>query len=109
MPDELEGRLAGDFLFSDALTETDIRAFVALIRFDAAYHGLFKTNRREIRDYPRLSAYLAGMVNVPGDRETMDMDHILQGYYPIKALNPRGVVPKPPMHVRAMLDVALKN
>ena len=57
MLDELEARLTGDYLFGHRLTETDIRAFVTLIRFDAAYHGLFKTNRRRIADYPRLSAY----------------------------------------------------
>jgi putative glutathione S-transferase len=55
MLDALEGRLTGDYLFGDRLTETDIRTFVTLIRFDAAYHGLFKTNRRRIADYPRLS------------------------------------------------------
>jgi putative glutathione S-transferase len=43
MLDELEARLAlGPFLFGARLTESDIRLFVTLIRFDAAYHGLFK-------------------------------------------------------------------
>lgn len=50
MLEELEDRLTGDFLFGDTLTETDIMAFFTLVRFDAAYHGLFKTNRRQIRD-----------------------------------------------------------
>jgi putative glutathione S-transferase len=101
---ELEDRLAGDFLFGNALTESDIRAFVTLIRFDAAYHGLFKTNRHQIRDYPRLSAYLARILQIPGVRETVDMDHILHGYYSIKALNPLGVVPKAPAHVTELLS-----
>ena len=52
--DRLEARLDGAFLFGDRFTETDIRLFVTLIRFDAAYHGLFKTNLRRIADYPRL-------------------------------------------------------
>lgn len=56
MLDELEGRLTGDDLFADRLTETDIRTFVTLIRVDAAYNGLVKTNRRRIADYPRLTA-----------------------------------------------------
>ena len=44
MLDELEQRLADgrDFLFGDALTEADIRLFVTLVRFDPAYHGLFR-------------------------------------------------------------------
>lgn len=106
MLDELEVSLTGDYLLGETLTETDIRAFVTLIRFDAAYHGLFKTNRREIRDYPRLSAYLARILAIPGVRETVNIDHIMQGYYSIKALNPLGVVPKPPAHVAALLDAA---
>jgi glutathionyl-hydroquinone reductase len=101
--DDLEARLTGDFLFGDSLTETDIRVFVTLIRFDAAYHGLFKTNRHQIRDYPRLSAYLERILAVPGVAETVNMDHILHGYYSIRALNPTGIVPKPPAHVAAWL------
>ncbi|RYG93281.1 glutathione S-transferase family protein [Loktanella sp. IMCC34160] len=103
MLDALEGQLTGDFLFGNRLTETDIRAFVTLIRFDAAYHGLFKTNRRSIKDYPRLSGYLERIINLPGVRETVDMDHILRGYYSIKALNPNGIVPKAPDHVVDLL------
>lgn len=104
MLDELEDRLTGDFLFGNTLTETDIRAFVTLIRFDSAYHGLFKTNHHQIRDYPKLSAYLERILGIPGVRETVDMDHILKGYYSIKALNPLGVIPRAPMHVQQVLD-----
>ena len=95
--DELEGQLAGrSFLVGDRLTETDIRAFVTLIRFDAAYHGLFKCNRRRIADYPNLSAYLGRMLAVPGIARTVNLDHIKRGYYSIKALNPNGIVPLGP-------------
>ncbi|WP_417522657.1 glutathione S-transferase family protein [Marinovum sp.] len=103
MLDELEDRLSGDFLFGDRLTETDIRAFVTLIRFDAAYHGLFKTNRRQISDYPRLSAYMARILRLPGVAETVDIDHITHGYYSIKALNPTGIRPTGPAHVERLL------
>jgi putative glutathione S-transferase len=104
MLDELESRLTGDYLFGDRLTETDIRTFVTLIRFDAAYHGLFKTNRRRIADYPRLQAHMERILRLPGVRPTVNMAHIKAGYYSIKALNPTGIVPAGPDHVTALLE-----
>jgi len=98
MLDEIEERLADgrDYLLGDPLTETDLRLFVTLIRFDAAYHGLFKCNLRRIADYPALSAYQARILALPGIRDTVSIDHIKRGYYSIKALNPTGIVPVGP-------------
>lgn len=98
MLDELEAHLADgrDFLSGDRLTEADIRLFVTLVRFDAAYHSLFKCNLRRLADYPNLSAYTARIIAIPGVRETVDIDHIKHGYYSVKALNPTGIVPQGP-------------
>ena len=98
MLDELEDRL-GDgrhFLLGDRITEADVRLFVTLIRFDVAYHGLFKCNLRRIADYPALSRYQARILALPGIRETVSVSHIKRGYYSIKALNPTGIVPVGP-------------
>ncbi len=96
--DALETRL-GDgrkFLLGDRLTESDIRLFVTLIRFDPAYHGLFKCNLRRIVDYPNLLAFMKRMRAIPGIESTINLDHIKVGYYSVKALNPSGIVPAGP-------------
>jgi len=95
--DELEQRLAGQqFLVADHLTDTDIRVFVTLVRFDVAYHGLFKCNHQRIRDYPNLWAYTKRIYALPGVAETVNLEHIKQGYYHLTALNPLGIVPMGP-------------
>lgn len=96
--DTLEDRLADGraWLMGDRITETDLRVFVTLVRFDAAYHGLFKCNLRRVADYDRLSAYMLRMLDLPGVRDTVSIDHIKAGYYSIKALNPSGIVPLGP-------------
>lgn len=104
MLERLEARLTGSWLFDERFTETDIRLFVTLIRFDAAYHGLFKTNIKRIADFPRLSAYMARVLRLPGVRETVNIDHIKAGYYSIKALNPTGIVPAGPDHITTLLE-----
>lgn len=97
MLDELEARLAQrPYLVGDGFTEADIRLFVTLVRFDAAYHGLFKCNKHRIADYANLTAYLKRVMAIPGVRDTVNIDHIKRGYYSVKSLNPTGIVPVGP-------------
>jgi glutathionyl-hydroquinone reductase len=97
MLDALEQRLAGrKFLIGEHLTEADVRTFVTLVRFDNAYHGLFKCNRQRLADYPNLTTYMARILAIPGVRATVNMAHIKNSYYSIKALNPNGIVPLGP-------------
>jgi putative glutathione S-transferase len=93
----LEERLQNrSYLCGEQLTEVDVRIFVTLIRFDIAYHGLFKCNLRRVSDYPALSAFMERVYQLPGISETVDVDLIKRGYYSILSLNPGGVVPLGP-------------
>ncbi|HXG20041.1 MAG TPA: glutathione S-transferase family protein [Methylomirabilota bacterium] len=100
--DELEQRLVGrSYLLGERITETDWRAFVTLIRFDMVYHGLFKCNVRRLLDYPRLSAYLKRLYDIPGVADTVDFHHIKRTYYSIPRVNPSGIVPIGPEKIFA--------
>ena len=93
----LEQRLVNrNFLIGKQITEADIRAFVTLIRFDIAYYGLFKTNLAHTHDYPNVFNFIKRIFALPGMAETVNFEHIKQGYYSIKAINPQGIIPKGP-------------
>jgi putative glutathione S-transferase len=96
--DELEARLAGRrYLCGTRFTEADVRLFVTLVRFDAAYHGHFKCNLRRLSDYPALSGYTRDVYQMPAIRATVHLDHIKQHYYQSHpALDPTAIVPLGP-------------
>ena len=106
--DRLEDLLSDGrpFLLGDRLTEADIRVFVTSIRFDAAYHGIFKCNVRRLADYAGLHGHMVRMLNTPGVASTVSLDHIRQGYYSIKALNPTGIVARGPAEMDRLLAAA---
>lgn len=98
MLDTLEARLSDGrvWLLGEQLTEIDIRVFVTLVRFDLAYHGLFKCNRQRIAEFPHLRAFVDRALVFPAFRNATNIDHIKQGYYSILAINPTGIVPLGP-------------
>ena len=97
--DWLEDRLAArEWLVGGQLTEADIRLFTTLVRFDPVYHGHFKCNLRRIADYPALHAFVARMLELPGIRDTVDLDHVKRHYYEShRTINPTGIVPMGPL------------
>ncbi len=95
--DGLEARLGQRrYLVGDEPTEADWRLFPTLVRFDAAYYGNFKCNKRRLVEYPNLWSYTRELYQMPGIAETVRLDHIKRSYYGIARVNPTGIIPKGP-------------
>lgn len=94
----LEERLADRrYLFGAALTESDLRLFATLVRFDAVYATHFRCTRHRLTDHPNLWAYARAIYNRPGVAGTVDFEAILYGYYANDGMhNPFGIVAERP-------------
>ena len=85
------------YLCGEQPTLADVCLFTTLVRFDAAYHGLFKCDRRRLRDYPHLWPYARDLYQQPGVAATCDFDTIRRDYYGnLFPLNPGGLIPLGP-------------
>ncbi len=86
------------YLCGDKVTEADWCMFTTLFRFDAVYYVHFKCNLRRILDYPNLWNYLKELYQMPGVKETCNLDHIKRHYYISHPnVNPHQIVPKGPI------------
>jgi putative glutathione S-transferase len=96
--DQLSERLeTRRYLVGDTITEADVRLWTTLVRFDAVYHGHFKTNRSKLTEMPVLWAYARDLFQTPGFGDTQDFVQIKQHYYATHLdINPTGVVPLGP-------------
>ena len=92
--DTLEERLGSQkYLLGDTLTEADWRLFTTLIRFDLAYYGPFKCNKKRLVDYPNLWDYTRDLYQMPGIAASVDPFAIKQHYYASsKMMQPTGIV-----------------
>lgn len=96
--DELEERLSAQrYLLGDRITDSDIRLYVTLARFDAAYYNGFRVNRNRLVEFPNLWGYARDLYQTPGFGDTTDFDSIKRHYHlsTIKG-NPYGILPKGP-------------
>ena len=86
------------YLLGDTVTEADVALFTTLARFDAVYVAHFKCNLKRIRDHAHLWAFLRRMLELPGVRETVRLDHIKDHYFGSHAsINPKRLVPTGPV------------
>ncbi|MDO4465724.1 MAG: glutathione S-transferase C-terminal domain-containing protein [Bacillota bacterium] len=93
--DWLEKRLENNrFLFGDYITDSDIRLYVTLARFDTAYYFGFNTNKKRIRDYDNLWNYAKELYSIPAFQEATDFEAIKRGY--LSANNPYNIFPLGP-------------
>ncbi|SFJ25947.1 putative glutathione S-transferase [Halobacillus dabanensis] len=99
--DELEERLSHNrFLHGDYITDSDVRLYTTLARFDAAYYNGFRTNRNLIREFPNLWGYARDLYQTEGFGDTTDFDAIKQHYHLSITINPDSteekILPKGP-------------
>ncbi|MBP1736234.1 MAG: putative glutathione S-transferase [Oscillospiraceae bacterium] len=96
--DSLEERLSTSrFLFGDYITESDVRLYVTLARFDVAYYNGFLLNRNQIADFRNLWGYARDLYQTPGFGDTTDFDAIKKHYHLCAvATNPKQLLPKGP-------------
>ncbi len=79
--DELDARLSTRrFLFGDHITDSDIRLYSTLARFDVAYYSAFNCNRNRIVDFPNLWGYARDLYQTPGFGDTTDFESIKKHY-----------------------------
>ena len=81
-------------MHGDQLTESDVRAYTTLARFDVVYHSHFKCAMRRLIDYPNLWAYARDLYQRPAFRKTTHFDHIKRHYFITQTtINPTRIVP----------------
>lgn len=100
--DKLEGILSKQRYIVDnnQITESDVRAFTTLLRFDPVYAFLFKCNKKLIsKDYPNLLGFVREIYQTDGVKNTFVLPEVKRQYYgavTMAHLNPSGIIPRGP-------------
>mmetsp|Transcript_1749 Transcript_1749/g.1829 ORF Transcript_1749/g.1829 Transcript_1749/m.1829 type:complete len:365 (-) Transcript_1749:140-1234(-) len=86
------------YLVGNHLTESDIRLFMTLVRFDEVYVVYFKCNKKMLmHDYPNIRNYMRDLYQIESMSDCINMQHIKTHYFtshPI--LNAYAIVPRGP-------------
>ena len=90
----LDAKLDGkDFLVGNQLSGADLSLLPTLLRFDVAYHGIFKCNLKRLKDFRNINRYMRKLLESQEINKTFKSDHIKSLYYKISELNPSGIIP----------------
>ena len=81
------------FLLGDHLSAADICLLPTLLRFDVAYHGIFKCNIKRLKDFEFIQAYMKRLLDFKEIEKTYKPEQIKNLYYKIVELNPSEIVP----------------
>ena len=68
------------FLFGDFITDTDIRLFPSLVRFQATYYEMYRANRNRLEDFKNLWDYARDLYRIPAFRESTHIGLIKKHY-----------------------------
>jgi len=82
------------FLTGDRLTESDVRLFVTLIRFDEVYRILFNVNTKQISRMSGLFNYTRDIYQIGGVKETCDLNKIKSQYYSVNDAGNGFIIPR---------------
>jgi putative glutathione S-transferase len=82
------------FVAGNQITESDLKLFVILIRFEEAMCVLFKLHKKKLVQYENILNYCRDFYQIEGVASTVNLDHIRICYAAnFKDLNPLGIVP----------------
>ncbi|MDR1568176.1 MAG: glutathione S-transferase C-terminal domain-containing protein [Streptococcaceae bacterium] len=99
--DWLEQRLANQrYLHGSQITDSDVRLYSTLARFDVAYYAAFNVNKKRLIDYQNLWGYARDLYQTYGFGDTTDFDAIKKHYFLSIHLKPeeshQRILPKGP-------------
>lgn len=79
--DYLEERLSKNrFLFGDYVTDSDVRLYVTLVRWETAYYRFIGTSKKGLRGYKNLWEYTRDLYVIPAFRNNTYLSDIARDY-----------------------------